>query len=78
LSPEGAELMAEHRVLLQLLDDWRHRLQSGDPAVATPTELSKAFETFVCQIKAHEVAESRLMQCALGGAAAEYDVEGNE
>lgn len=35
-------------------------------------------EEFATQLKAHECAETTLLQTALGGEASEYDVEGNE
>jgi hypothetical protein len=38
----------------------------------------RQFDDFVADLRAHESAENRLLQMALGGEAAEYDVEGNE
>ena len=75
LGPQAKDLMDEHpqftRALGQLLANMNER-------AANPEAWRKQFEAFARELKAHECAENRLLQTALGGAGSDYDVEGNE
>jgi predicted nucleic acid-binding Zn-ribbon protein len=75
LGPEVKALMGEHPELARALEELLARMKSQ-----TPDEEARQqqFEAFAAALKAHECAENRVLQFALGGDAAEYDMEGNE
>jgi hypothetical protein len=73
IGPEVNALFTEHEVFLQALDDLLARVEShrfDQPA------WERQFEEFARRLQEHESAESRLLAFALGGEAAEYDIEG--
>jgi chromosome segregation ATPase len=75
LGPQNKDLMGEHPQLIRALE----QLPAAMKGRATNQEAwQQQFEAFAADLRAHECAENRLLQTALGGDAAEYDVEGNE
>jgi hypothetical protein len=68
-------IAAEHEAILQAVNDLIASV-TGDAVSAEP--LSYRFQALSEQLHAHEVAETRLLQFALGSDVADYDVEGNE
>ncbi len=65
---------ADHEALLKALDEL-----IGSAADATDAgPLSRGFRTLSDRLHAHETAETRLLEYALGGEVADYDVEGND
>ena len=75
VGPQAKDLMGEHpqlaRALEQLLAAMKDREGNAEA-------WQKQFEAFAVDLWAHECAENRLLQTALGGDAADYDAEGNE
>jgi hypothetical protein len=68
-------LAAEHGAILQAVNDLIASV-TGEAVSAEP--LSRRFQALSEQLHAHETAETHLLQYALGGDVADYDVEGNE
>ena|SRR5262245_12036384 len=66
---------AEHEVILQAVNQLIAST-TGDAMSAEP--LLSRFQTLSEQLHAHEIAETRLLQHALGSDVTDYDVEGNE
>jgi hypothetical protein len=68
-------IAAEHETILQAIDELIASI-AGDAVSAEA--LSRRFLALSEQLQAHELAETRLLQYALGSDVADYDVEGNE
>jgi iron-sulfur cluster repair protein YtfE (RIC family) len=75
LGPQTKDLMGEHPQLARALEQL---LAAMKDRAANQEAWQKQFEAFATDLRAHECAENRLLQTALGGEAADYDVEGNE
>jgi len=75
VGPNVQVLMAEHPALTTALEELIARLKCRTIDRATCRRL---LEDFAARLKAHECAENSLLQFALGGAASDHDVEGNE
>jgi hypothetical protein len=68
-------ITADHEALLRAVNEMVEAVTGNSASADT---LARRFEAFAEQLHAHEAAESRLLQYALGGDVADYDVEGNE
>jgi len=68
-------IAADHEELLRSINEL---IASVAENSASADHLSRRFQALTQQLHAHEIAESRLLQYALGGDVADYDVEGNE
>jgi hypothetical protein len=68
-------ITAQHRELIPMFDAVLTR--ANDP-MTSRKQIQRAFEAFALQLYEHENAESRVLQYAFGGEAADYDIEGNE
>jgi hypothetical protein len=75
LGPQAKHLMRENSQLVRALE---RVLATAKDQSANSHALRKQFEPFATDLREHECAENRLLQTALGGDAADYDVEGNE
>jgi len=75
LSTQIKELLEHHPRLTQALEQLIAGTKEG---TANRAAWQERFHAFVTQLKAHEAAESRVVQLGLGGDASEYDAEGNE
>ena len=74
-APQLKAIAADHEELLRAVNELTEFVITN--AVSTD-ELAVRFRAFAQQLHAHEIAESHLLQYALGGDVADYDVEGNE
>jgi hypothetical protein len=72
LCDECHAILAEHVVLNRTLEDLVKR--SRDPELA-PADLQRNYQAFVERLRAHDAAETRMLQMAFGAEAADYDVE---
>ena len=68
-------IAAEHDTILQAIDELIASI-TGNAESVEP--LSRRFQALSQQLHAHEIAETRLLQYALGGDVTDYDVEGDE
>jgi len=75
LAVDTKAILEEHPQLDQMLGQLA--AQTGDPA-AKAAELQRNWQAFSKKFHAHEAAETRLLQMAFGGDAADLDVEGEE
>jgi hypothetical protein len=75
LRAQAKVLMAEHS---QLARELQQLLAAMKDEAANSAALVARFEAFATELKTHECAENQLLQMALGGDAADHDMEGNE
>jgi hypothetical protein len=75
VSHQVRQIEAEHRELLSAID--RLNTAAASPS-GSRASVAREFADFAARLHAHEVAETRLIEYALGGEAADYDIEGNE
>ena len=75
LAPRTKDLMDEHP---QLAQEMEQLLAITKDRTTNPKALRRQFEAFAKGLRAHQCAENRLLQTALGADAADYDMEGNE
>jgi iron-sulfur cluster repair protein YtfE (RIC family) len=69
------QIEAEHRELLPMID---RLITAGRVEAGKVQDFSQRFEELADRLRAHEAAESRLFQYALGGDAPDYDIEGHD
>jgi iron-sulfur cluster repair protein YtfE (RIC family) len=74
-SQQIRQMEAEHRELLPMID---RLIAAGCLPAGKVQEFSQRFEELADRLRAHEMAESRLFQYALGGEASDYDIEGHD
>ncbi len=67
-------IKADHQSLMDAVDE----LIASAKGVATSDTLSRRIHSLSERLHVHEVAETHLLQYALGGDAADYDVEGED
>ena len=73
LAADIKTIFEEHRVLDRLLC---RLLAHASDVASTPAEIQTSWQEFYTKIQSHEAAETKVLQMAFGGDAADLDVEG--